>query len=118
MDDVKIKVHGLKNCDTCRKAAKELTAANIDHQFIDFRKDGLVEGDLKKWVTAAGWEVMLNTRGTTWRGLSDADKVPINEVKALALMLEHPALIKRPVFEFGNEVIIGYKDEQKKSLGL
>ena len=113
-----IKIHGLKNCDTCRKAAKELTAAEIDHQFVDFRKDGLVESDLKNWVTSVGWEVLLNTRGTTWRGLSDSEKADIDESKATALMLAHPALIKRPVFEFGNKVVIGYKDDQKKALGL
>ena len=111
-------IHGLKNCDTCRKAIKDLKAADLDHQFFDFRKDGLAEKDLKKWVAAAGWEVLLNTRGTTWRGLSEEDKSGVNEGRATALMLEHPALIKRPVFEIGNKVVIGFKDEQKKALGL
>jgi arsenate reductase len=113
-----IKVYGLKNCDTCRKAVKELAAANIDHQFADFRKDGLQAESLKNWVLAVGWETLLNTRGTTWRGLNDADKTGVDQAKATALMLEHPALIKRPVFEVGNDVVIGYKDEQKKALGL
>jgi len=113
-----IKIYGLKNCDTCRKAVKELTAANLSHQFFDFRKDGLAEEDLNKWMVSAGWEVLLNTRGTTWRGLSDAEKSGIDKAQSTALMLKHPALIKRPVFEIGKEVVIGYKDEQKKALGL
>ena len=113
-----IRIHGLKNCDTCRKADKELTAADIDHHFIDFRKDGLAKSDLTKWVTGVGWEVLLNRRGTTWRGLAESAKADIDATTATTLMLEHPALIKRPVFEIGDKVIIGYKDEQKQALGL
>jgi len=113
-----IKIHGLKNCDTCRKAVKELTAADLDHHFIDFRQDGLAKNDLEGWIKAVGWEVLLNTRGTTWRGLAETDKADIDAVKAAALMLAHPALIKRPVFEIGQKVVIGYKEEQKKALGL
>lgn len=113
-----IKVHGLKNCDTCRKAVKELGAADIAHQFFDFRQDGLAISDLKNWVAMVGWDVLLNTRSTTWRGLSEAEKADIDEVKATALMAEHPALIKRPVFEIAEKVVIGFKDEQKTALGL
>ena len=118
MMNAAIKIHGLKKCDTCRKAVKDLAAADIAHQFFDFRKDGLAESDLKKWVASAGWQVLLNPRGTTWRGLSEAKKADMGESKATALMLEHPALIKRPVFEIDEKIAIGYKDEQKIALGL
>lgn len=97
---------------------KDLSTGEIDYQFIDLRKDGLVKNDLKKWVASAGWKVLLNTRGLTWRGLTEVEKEIVDERKAIALMFKYPALIKRPVFEIGSKVIIGYKDNQKKALGL
>jgi len=108
-----ITVHGLKNCDTCRAALKWLQAEGLEHQFSDVRKDGVTEADMKAWVAVLGWEALLNRRGTTWRGLSDADKDSVDEAKAVKLMLEHPALIKRPVFDIGSTYLVGFKDEQK-----
>ncbi|MEE8350801.1 MAG: ArsC family reductase [Rhodospirillales bacterium] len=111
-----IRVFGLKNCDTCRNALKWLTEKGLDHSFQDFRKDGLETAMLARWIKAVGWETLLNKRGTTWRGLPDGDKEGVDEGKAAALMLAHPALIKRPVFEFGKNFIIGFKDEQRQQL--
>ncbi|MCH7865118.1 MAG: ArsC family reductase [Proteobacteria bacterium] len=108
-----ITVFGLQNCDTCRKALKWLDGQGIEHRFHDFRKDGLDAGLLGRWIAAQGWETVLNRRGTTWRKLSDADKAGLDGAKAAALMAAHPALIKRPVFEKGERVIIGFKDEQR-----
>ena len=65
-----------------------------------------------------GCVVLLNKRGTTWRKLSDSEKADLNNEKILSLMVEYPALIKRPVFKIGNKLIIGYKEEQKEVLGL
>lgn len=103
-----IAVHGLKNCDTCRKALKWLQAEGMPHRFHDVRADGLDADMLAKWVAAAGWETLLNRRGTTWRGLPDSDKADIDEARASALMLAHPALIKRPVFDTGTAIVIGF----------
>ena len=111
-----ITVYGLKNCDTCRKALKWLEAEGLGHRFLDLRKDSLDPAQIKRWIAACGWETVLNRRGTTWRGLNDSDKEGMNETKASALMAAHPALIKRPVFEVGARVIIGFKDEQKNKL--
>ena len=111
-----ITVYGLKNCDTCRKALKWLAAEGLGHRFHDFRKDGLDAARLKRWIYACGWETVLNKRGTTWRGLDDNAKEGMNEAKAAILMAAHPALIKRPVFEVGGRVIIGFKDEQRRQL--
>ena len=111
-----IRVYGLKNCDSCRKALKWLTEKGLQHTFDDFRKDGLKAADLHRWVKTAGWETLLNKRGTTWRGLADGDKEGVDEAAAEALMLAHPALIKRPVFEFSGKVIVGFKDQQQSAL--
>ncbi len=110
-----LNVHGLKNCDTCRNALKWLKAEGIDHKFHDVRADGLDAAAIDRWTATIGWENLLNRRGTTWRALDDVAKADIDESSAKALMLAHPALIKRPVFDVGGEVIIGFKaDEQAR----
>lgn len=111
-----IRVYGLKNCDSCRKALKWLAEKGLQHTFDDFRKDGLKAADLQRWIKAAGWETLLNKRGTTWRGLADGDKEGVDENRAAALMLAHPALIKRPVFEYTGKVVVGFRDEQRRAL--
>ena len=115
-------VYGLKNCDTCRKALKWLEAEGIAHKFRDVRADGVTSADMKRFAKSAGWEALLNKASTTWRGLPDKDKADIDEGRAIALMSEHPALIKRPVFDFGKgDIVVGFRDAQKadvlKALG-
>ena len=111
-----ITVYGIKNCDTCRKALKWLTAEGIEHRFHDFRVDGLDTGALAAWVDTAGWEKLLNRRGTTWRNLSDAEKDGIDEAKAQTLMAGNPTLIKRPVFETGDQVLVGFSNAEQAAL--
>ncbi len=114
-----MKVYGLKNCDTCKKARKALEAAGESVDFHDVRADGVTTTQIANWAKAAGWEKLLNKSSTTWRGLSDAEKDGVTEKKALALMAEHPTLIKRPVIENGpTQVFVGWsKDVQEKLLG-
>ena len=109
-------VYGLKNCDTCRVALKWLANESLDHRFVDFRKDGVGETDITTWVVALGWESLLNRRGTTWRGLSNADKEDVDEAKAIELMMVYPALITRPVFHVNGIYLVGFKDDQKAKL--
>jgi Spx/MgsR family transcriptional regulator len=111
-----ITVFGLKNCDTCRKALKWLDAQGVDYQFHDLRKDGIDAAAIERWAAAVGFDVLLNKRGTTWRGLDDAVRDATDASNAAACMAEHPALIKRPVFETGGRVIVGFKDAQKQLL--
>lgn len=111
-----ITVYGLKNCDTCRKALKWLRESGIDHKFHDVRADGVTAGDVRRWADSAGWETLLNRRGTTWRKLPDAGTAAVDAASAVALMVEHPALIKRPVFETGADIVVGFKDAQKAAL--
>ncbi len=89
-------LHGIPNCDTVKKARGWLSAAGIDARFHDFRKDGVPTG-LDDWVAAIGWEVLLNRAGTTYKALSDAEKIGLDAGKAIVLMRASPAMIKRPV---------------------
>lgn len=111
-----ITMYGLKNCDTCRKALKWLQAEGIEHEFKDVRADGLTDPQVQNWLDHVGWEVLLNRRGTTWRKLSDDEKDNVDANKAKALMLEQPALIKRPVFETGSSIVVGFKDAEVEAL--
>ena len=112
-----IEVHGLKTCDTCRKALKWLTAAGIEHRFHDVRADGVTAQQLAAWAGAVGWEALLNRRGTTWRGLPAAETDGVDDARALALMERHPALIKRPVFVLPDgRVLVGFAAKQQETL--
>lgn len=111
-----IKVYGLKNCDTCRKALKWLEVRGLEHVFHDLRADGIDKADVENFAASVGWEKLLNKSSTTWRALDDAEKEGVNKKKAIALMVAHPALIKRPVFDLGGTYVVGFRDEQKAAL--
>lgn len=106
-----MKFYGLKNCDTCRKALNALREAGREPDFHDVRLDGVKKAYLTKWAKAVGWEKLLNKSSTTWRGLADGEKDGVNEKKAVALMAEHPTLIKRPVIEHDGGVFVGWKKD-------
>ena len=88
-----ITVYGIKNCDTCRKALKWLDSKDIAHTFIDVRKDGINEDDVKRWLDSVGVDILLNRHGTTWRGLSDGEKANAesSDAEAISLMAAQPA---------------------------
>ncbi|MCV6546214.1 MAG: arsenate reductase [Cohaesibacter sp.] len=109
-------IYGIKTCDTCRKALKSFDAAGKSHHFVDFRVDGLSEGDLDRWLAAVGWEILLNRRSTSWRALSEDEKAHPDQDKARALMLANPTLIKRPVFDDGKRVIVGFGKKEQSAL--
>jgi len=104
-----ITLYGIPNCDTIRKARKWLTEHDQEYTFHDYRKDGVPKTALKNWCKQVGWETLLNRRGTTWRKLDDATKTSINQNRALTLMHEYPAMIKRPVLLDGKDLIVGFK---------
>lgn len=105
-------LYGIKNCDTIKKARAWLSANNIDYIFHDYRQNGLDTQWLEQAEKALGWELMLNKRGTTFRQLSEAQKQEVDRAAALALMLEHPAMIKRPILIHNETYFIGFKAEQ------
>ncbi len=107
----------MNNCDTCRKARAWLGDRNIEHAFVDVRAGRLEAAALHAWLDAVGRDRLLNRRGTTWRGLSEADQAKAgDDGGALELMLAHPALIKRPVFVRGGQVIVGFGEAEKEAL--
>lgn len=106
-----ITVYGLKNCDSCRKAIKALEAAGKSVSFVDIRSEAVTARDISNWADDAGWEALLNTRSTTWRGLTNEQKADKHEDMALELMSEHRALIKRPVIEWGRETFVSWSAE-------
>lgn len=107
------KVYGIKNCDTIKKARRWLEEQGIAYQFHDYRVDGLSDERLQGFIDKLGWEPLLNTRGTTWRKLPQAQRDAITDaLAAKALMLEQPAIIKRPLLEATNgEMLLGFKIE-------
>lgn len=104
---------GLKTCDTCRKALKELAAAGITPEVIDVRADGVADADRAAILEAFGAGA-LNTRSTTWRGLSEEDRAR----EPAALLAAHPTLMKRPVIEADGVWHQGWSPATKQALGL
>ena len=104
-----MKLYGIKNCDTVKKARKWLDEQGIEHSFHDFKKDGLDETLLTHLEQAVGWETLINRRGTTWRKLPDEVRDTIDGSSAHNLMLDNPSIIKRPVVEHQGSVSVGFK---------
>ena len=109
-----VHLYGIPNCDTVKKARTWLDGAGVEYTFHDYKKEGVDKGNLERWADAVGWEVLLNRRGTTFRKLDDADKADIDRDKAIALMLEHPSMTKRPVAEHedGARVLVGFAESE------
>ena len=103
-----IEVYGIPNCDTVKKARAWLDTRGVGYAFHDYKKEGADPAKLAAWSDAVGWEALLNRRGTTFRGLSEADKADIDRAKALRLMAANPSLIKRPVVEHPGGVLVGF----------
>ncbi|ANI31284.1 ArsC family transcriptional regulator [Yersinia entomophaga] len=108
-----ISLYGIKNCDTIKKARRWLEDNAIPYRFHDYRVDGLTDTLLQGFIEHLGWESLLNTRGTTWRKLDEAQRAAVVDAHtAKALMLEQPAIIKRPVLEAANGgILLGFKPE-------
>ncbi|MBX6329436.1 MAG: ArsC family reductase [Pseudolabrys sp.] len=111
-----VTIYGIKNCDTTRKARAWLDKTGIAYVFHDYKLAGIARDKLESWVRKVGWETLLNRAGTTYRKLPDEKKRNLTESKAIALMLAHPSLIKRPVLERpGGELLVGFKPEDYRA---
>ena len=109
-------MYGITNCDTIKKAKKWLDSQNVPYQFHDYRKHGLTAELLHTFEAQLGWEQLVNKRGTTYRGLTDEQKAGLNKDTALALLLEHPAMIKRPLLVHQQSMYLGFKADQYQEI--
>jgi arsenate reductase len=103
-----ITIHGIKSCDTMRKAFAWLDAKGVAYRYHDYKTAGLDRAMLEAWVQQVGWEALLNRAGTTFRKLPDADKAGLDEAKAIALMLAQPSMVKRPVLDASGRLLVGF----------
>ena len=107
-----ITLYGIPNCDTVRQARAWLDGQGIAYVFHDVKKAGITAAKLKGWCKALGWETVLNRAGTTFRKLPDDAKADLDQAKAIALMIEQPSMIKRPVVEYKGGLLIGFKQPE------
>lgn len=107
-----LKVHGIRNCDTVKKALAWLDANGVAYAFHDYKKAGVDEAELRRWVAALGWEAVLNRSGQTFRKLDPAATRDLDEAKAVSIMLAHPSAIRRPIVTGRAQPIVGFKPEQ------
>ena len=113
-----VTLFGIPNCDTVKKARRWLDDRGIVYVFHDYKKAGVDTATLESWAQGVGWERLLNRSGTTFRKLSDADKVDIDGTGAIRLMIANPSLIKRPVVEGAGRLLVGFNpDEWRASFG-
>lgn len=108
-------VYGIRACDSCRRALKWLRDSGIEHRFHDLRADGLDRQRLRAWLDSPWADALINRRSTTWRGLSASERAA-SGAALLDLVLAHPTLIKRPVFEAGGLLGVGFDDAVRAAI--
>lgn len=106
-----VTVYGIRNCDTMKKARTWLDDHGIAYHFHDYKTEGIDRATLERWVEQLGWEVVLNRAGTTFRKLPDAARADLDAGKAIALMLDQPSMIKRPILDRDGALMAGFKPD-------
>lgn len=105
-----VTLYGIPNCDTVKKARVWLDAHGIAYAFHDYKKQGAHSERVTGWVEQAGLEKVLNKSGTTFRKLTAAQKADLSPEAAVALMIEQPSLIKRPIAEHPGGLLVGFRE--------
>jgi len=112
-----MKLYGIPNCDTVKKARAWLHAHHLVHDFHDFKKSGVTADWLQQVSAQTGWQALLNQRGTTWRKLASATQSAVTDQQAaIALLLAHPSLIKRPVLATKGRYHLGFSESQYQAI--
>ena len=106
-------VYGLKKCSTCREATAFLKDKGIDHRFVDVRAEGIDQASVARWAHAVGLDKLLNRRGLMWRHIAADERTGLDEEGNIALMVRYPSLIKRPLFDRGGAIRVGFTPEIK-----
>ena len=110
-----VTIYGIKACDTMKKTRDWLDARGVAYAFHDYKALGVERGVLEGWAREVGWETLLNRAGTTFRKLSEPDKVGIDEGRAIDLMVAQPSMIKRPVLDIDGRLLVGFKPDRYAS---
>lgn len=114
-----VTVYGLKNCDTCRKAERELSEAGKSVTFVDIRAEADLDAKVPQWMSRIRAEDLVNKRSAAWRGLTTSEQAHASSPSdAEALLIAHPTLIKRPVIEADGKAYIGWDSSVKHALGV
>ena len=109
-------LYGITSCSTVTKARRFLEENNGDYQFYDLKKQPVTTKLISELEARVGWELMLNKRSTTWRQLDENQKEGVDKPKAIALMIEKPTLIKRPLLDTGKNILLGFKIEEYQQI--
>lgn len=113
-----VTIYGIPNCDTMKKARTWLESHGVAYAFHDYRASGLAPQTLDGWVKELGWQVLLNKASTSFRALPEDARQDIDEKKAKALMLANPTMIKRPVLDLGDRLLVGFRpDTYEREVG-
>lgn len=107
-----VKIYGIKNCDTMKKARSWLRDHDIAYDFYNYKKDGVDASLLRAVIAQFGWENVINRRGTSWRQLDDAVKDHMDAASAVTAAIENPSLIKRPLLQKGDAFYLGFKPDE------
>ena len=109
----KIILYGIPNCDITKKAMLWLKDHKIDFIFHDYKKEGIGKSKLDDWCERVGWEILLNKKSTTWRSLTAIQQGNLkNKATAIKIMMDNNSIIKRPVIESGNRILVGFNEEE------
>lgn len=111
-----IRVYGIKNCDTVKKAVSWLNEHNIEHAFFDVKTCGLTLKQIEAWRESLGADTLINKRSTTWKQLSPKDKERVLQPQGLAIVLANPTLIKRPLVEHDGGINVGFSEADYSAL--
>jgi arsenate reductase len=111
-----VRIYGIKNCDTMKKAFAWLDAHKVPYEFHDYKKEGVPPGKLASWAERAGWEKLANVRGPTWRNIPDAQKENLDQSRALNLLEQNSSAIRRPIVEAGDKLLIGFDPAEFEKL--
>jgi len=110
-----VKLYGISNCDTVKKARQWLAQHNIDYSFHDLRRDGLDEATVRQWLAGLQAEILVNRRSTTWKNLDPELRNAVDEKMIPGLLVAHPTLAKRPILDNNGKMLAGFSDSGYKT---
>lgn len=117
MSNNKIAVYGIPNCDTIKKTLDWFKTNNIPVHFHDYKKEGISKEKLLQWCKKASWEILLNKKSATWRGLTpEIQSATKSQAAAITLMKENNSIIKRPVIEANGQLLVGFDEAAFKKI--